>query len=915
MRFEVLGPFRIIDQNGSVLSLTSGRQRAVLALLLLADGHPISAERLIEAVWGDDLPANPANTLQQTMTQLRKVLEPVRDSSAKPTVIVSSDAGYHLDLAGHELDTTRFEQLLSHAGELRSKNRLSEALDAAETAAALWRGPLAYADVQDVVAIAAEQRRWAERRIETHELAIECRLAIDGPETVIPQLEVLTTEHPHREVLWSQLMTALYRAGRQADAIRAFQRASDTAAELGLVVSPRLRDLEQQILLQDEVLAEPEVQVAASNLPVARKRVIGRETELSEVAKLLGQSRLVTLTGPGGSGKTELALELARRQRDEPHGGIDAVWLIKLEDLRDPALLESSVAAAVGMPESGERSVRASLIEHFDDSNILLVLDNCEHLVEEVSDLVTDLLASGQNLTVLATSQIALDVAGEHRFSLTPLAVPSDQDDVFARLDDAPAVQLFIERAKEVDASFAVVESDVGAIVNIVTFLDGMPLAIELAAARTRSLTPVEIARLLLDGPDLLSNTRRDAPERQRSLASTIEWSYGLLSEDEQRAFTLLSVFAGAFDAEAAAVVMQTTEVVAQDMIDQLIASSIVSREKPVADRSRFRLLDTLRHFAAEKGAADPAEANAAGRRHAEFFATRAAKLDLDLIGQDQKQAFVRLVADEDNYRSAMAWCLDRDPSILDDLQPGVAIAAHLGRFWDWRGDLAEASTWLSRFEAAANEATPASPDLWLLLSWDAFFASELGQPQRATRSGSIAKALAATSGDYARLVVRSGQGLAMRLDGRPKDALIYAEQVAEQASELGQDWWVAISNNLRALAHLDLDDLDAASDAAADAHQQFTAIGDRRAIGWVLTAQAQIELERGNLDAATNQADKASTTSIEAGDGRNAAWAFQIGAAAATAAGNEDRASELRAQAQTAVIGRGMAIAPWASS
>ncbi len=917
MKFEVLGELQIALDDGSLLSLTSSRQRAVLAMLLMADGHPVGPDRLIEAVWGDALPANPSNTLQQTVTQLRKVLEPERDRADEPTVLLSSEGGYRLAIADHEVDSAEFERLLDRAGAIRADSP-AKALEAAEGALSIWRGSLAYADVSDVAAVEGTQRRLGERRVEALELAADCRMVLEGPEAVIPELENLTTEFPHRDGLWAQLMTALYRSGRQADALRAFQRASDAAGDLGLVVSPALRDVEQQVLLQDEGLAPAERRTVLSNLPAAKNRLIGRENELIDLSGRLERSRLVTITGPGGSGKTELALELARRRANENGSDLDAVWLVRLDQLRDPDLLGPSIAAAVGMPESPGLTVTESLASYLGDRPVLLILDNCEHLIDPVSDLASVLLDRCAGLAVLATSQVALALAGEQRVPLSPLAVPGDGDDVFTGLDEAPAVQLFIERAEQVDSMFAPSDADLRAIVNIVTFLEGLPLAIELAAARTRTLSPVELARLLHQGIELLSVGPRDAPERQRTLISTIDWSYNLLRADERRALQALSVFGGGFDTEAAAAVMGADELVAGDMIDQLVASSIVTRDDPVAGRTRFRLLQTIRQFATDKAEATPDDLDRARRSHAVFFAEKAVELDRALIGADQADAFATLVADEDNYRLAMARSLDRQADRNDDLDraealaPGLTIAARLGRFWDWRGDLAEASTWLQRFTAAAGTS---GGDLWLAVSWDAFFASELGQLDRAGRSSERAAELAGSSDEpYLLMAVTSGQALRSRLAGDPNAALEQADRLGRLADDIGDNWWAGLSHNMRALAYLDLGDIDQAAAAASISHRLFESVGDRRAVGWVLTASAQIELKRGNHPEAADLADRAAEASIEAGDGRNAGWALQIGAEVATTLGDQASAAELTARAEAVLEARGMASSPWAN-
>ena len=324
MRFEVLGPLRIQD-DGALVPLTSGRQRALFASLLIAGGETVAADRLIEDVWGEDLPSDPANTLQHGVAQLRKLLEPGRKRGDSPTVLISEGTGYRLDLEGHSLDTADFEEHFERGRSLLDDGVAEAASEQFTRALALWRGP-AYGDFAYSDFARAESERLEELRVQCRELLVDALGAAKGPDSVIADLEGLIVEFPYREGLWARLMRALYQAGRQADALRVYGRASRALGdELGIEPSVELRDLEEQILLQDPSLAPAVRNVVRHNLPIPATSLIGRDDDLERLLGFLETARLATLLGPGGSGKTRLAIEAAHRVVDE-FG--DGAWLV-----------------------------------------------------------------------------------------------------------------------------------------------------------------------------------------------------------------------------------------------------------------------------------------------------------------------------------------------------------------------------------------------------------------------------------------------------------------------------------------------------------------------------------------------------------------------------------------------------------
>ncbi|MGI9658142.1 MAG: BTAD domain-containing putative transcriptional regulator, partial [Gaiellaceae bacterium] len=555
MRFEVLGPLRV-EGDGGLVPLKSGKQRALLASLLVAAGEAVSSDRLIQNVWGDDALADSRNTLQHGIAQLRKLLEPGRTRREPPRVLVSEGSGYRLALGEHSLDVVEFEEAV-HESRTLVAERPEQAATALEAALALWRGA-AYEDFEYTDFARAEQERLGDLRVSARELLVDARKAIHGPDAVIPDLEALVVEHPYREGLRIRLMKALYQGGRQAEALQVYR---DTAAtlsdELGIAPSPELRELEGQILVQDGSLAQPSAEAPLHNLPTLTTSLIGREHDLGSLVSFLDEKRLVTLLGPGGSGKTRLALAAADRvYRDYSNGA----WLARLENLTDPSLVVSTIGSVVGMPEAPEREVIDTLSAFLSDKRTLLILDNCEHLIDAAAELADRLVRDCPQLVILATSQEPLGVSGEQRVHVPPLALPDENTSPFDELDSSPAVELFLERAAAIDPTVDRSAATLNTVANIARALDGIPLAIELAAARTDVLTPVEIAQRLGDRLQLLDTGPRDAPHRQRTLRDAVDWSFQLLNPDEQALFIRLGVFAGGFDAPGAAAVAESTE-------------------------------------------------------------------------------------------------------------------------------------------------------------------------------------------------------------------------------------------------------------------------------------------------------------------------------------------------------------------
>jgi predicted ATPase/DNA-binding SARP family transcriptional activator len=660
MEFRILGPLEV-DQDGSAGAAKGRKPRALLGLLLLHRNQPVAPEQLIDDLWGDKAPATAANTLQVYVSQVRKL---VADR------LKTEGGAYRLRVEPDELDADRFERLADEGATALGRKSYGEAAELLTEALALWRGP-ALADLRYDEFAQGEIARLEELRIAALEDRIEAELGLGRQDQLIGELESLVAEHPTRERLRTLLMLALYRAGRQADALEAYRQARETLLdELGLEPGPELRELEQAILRQDEALSRRPL--PESNIPVPVSSLVGRERELEEITDALrGDTRLLTLTGPGGSGKTRLATEAANVLASELS---DGAFFVALDAIRDPALLLPAIAQAVAVRESSERPLRESLAERLAGRRALLLIDNFEQLAEG-APMLSQVLEAAPGLTFLVTSRAALRVSGEHEYPVDPL-----------RLEDA--VALFVERARGSDPRFSVNGGNRVAVEEICARLDGLPLAVELAAARTKLLPPEAMLALLDERLDLLSRGARDLPERHQALRDTIAWSYDLLGTDEKELFARLAVFGGGFTLESAVAVCD----VSLDGIATLIDDSLLER-----DGARLRMLETIREYALERLEADE-DAEFVMRRHAEHFL----KLAESEPVAEQAAWLARMDAERDNFRVAIAWALDMSESSL-----ALRLTSALWEFWWVRGYLAEGRGWLAGAIARGRGASP----------------------------------------------------------------------------------------------------------------------------------------------------------------------------------------------------------------
>ncbi|MBO3744848.1 tetratricopeptide repeat protein [Streptosporangiaceae bacterium NEAU-GS5] len=675
VRFGVLGPLQA-TRDGRELLPSAPKHRIVLAALLLARGRPVRTDTLIEALWRDTPPPTAVKTVQKYVFMVRRAL-------GDPGLIVSHGDGYEIRPAA--LDVQRFERLATES-EAASTPELAAARMA--EALALWRGD-PYAELGDLPAANAERRRLEECRMTVLESLVGLRLELGQHATLIAQLERLVHEHPLRERLWEQLMTALYRSGRQGDALTAYHRLRAVLIEqLGVEPAPSVRRLYQRILDHDSSLS-PAHGLARGNLPRRLTSFVGRTAELAELPELLARHRLVTLTGPGGSGKTRLAVELGDRIRAR-----DGVWLVELEGVTAPGRVPGAVADALRLGEQHGRPMADVVADHLAERHALVLMDNCEHLSDAVARLVDRLLRAAPGLRVLATSRQPLGVEGELVLAVGPLPLPGDPADV----GTCDAGRLLIERARSADPRFAVTGANAAGLAQICRRLDGMPLALELAAARLRAFDPAHLAGLLDDRFKVLISPLRTAPARHQTLRAAIAWSYDLLSPEERRLFRHLSIFEGGFTLEAAEQVHDRGDALA--LLPALIDKSLLVADRGLYGGSRYRMLETLRAYGRAQLTAD--EAHEAHRRHAACFTQFALRADRELHGTGGEPWVRRVDEDRDNLRAALTWSLDNG-----QIDQGLRLVGALGGYWSYRDLAREGQSWVRVALAAGERATP----------------------------------------------------------------------------------------------------------------------------------------------------------------------------------------------------------------
>jgi predicted ATPase/DNA-binding winged helix-turn-helix (wHTH) protein len=686
VRIGLLGAFEAWDDAGHPVQISGIRLRTLLARLALDQGHLVTTQSLVDAIWGERPPPGADNALHSLVSRLRRALPP-----GDAVTVESLPAGYRLSAAGEATDVAEFERLAAEGRACREAGDAGAAAGRFASALALWRGaPLA--DLADAPFAFPVIARLTELRLRTAadraELALAAGRAGDhaigrAGGQLVADLQELALAHPLDERLAGLYLRALAADGRPAEALAAFEDLRRGLAEtLGTDPSPALRDVHAAIL---RGLPEPTGSTAAlptpTNLRGLATSFVGRERDLTQLRELLADARLVTLVGPGGVGKTRLAAEVAADWRAP-----DGVWLAELAGITDPAEVSAAVCAALGLRPAAEE-----LTSQLAGRQLLIVLDNCEHLLDACARLAHGLLGGCPGVRILATSREPLTTPGERVYPVAPLPVPPPAVGLGEAMD-SPALRLFADRAEAAVFGFRLTAENLPAVAEICRRLDGLPLAIELACARLRTLPAAELAARLDDRFRLLTGGSRAALPRQQTLIAVVGWSWELLTDAERTLARRLAVFAGGATPAAA-------EAVCAD--ESLRPGAVVGLLGALADKSfaelrhvpdappRYRMLDTIRAYA-EAALDEAGESGRFRRAHAGYFLARAEAADPELRGGGQLAHLAWLRGEPDNLRAALRYAVGSA-----DAETAVRLVAALGWYWTMSGNHAEAAGWL----------------------------------------------------------------------------------------------------------------------------------------------------------------------------------------------------------------------------
>ncbi|MFB9723086.1 AfsR/SARP family transcriptional regulator [Planobispora longispora] len=960
MRFGVLGPLAVWTDGGEPVAVPGLKVRALLADLLVHEGRPVPADRLIHDLWGDDLPGNPPGALSAKVSQLRRVLEDAEPGGRE--LVVHQPAGY---LLKGVTDADGFHSLIAEAGRAGDPRARAALLSEALTG---WRGP-AFADFADEAFTRAAAVRLAEQRLAAQEDWAEARLALGEHAPLAGDLGDLLTEHPLRERLRAAHMIALYRAGRQSEALESYEALRALLAdELGLDPSPGLVALHRAILTQDPGLAAPAVRDAggagtagsaasgadesgpggpdrpvpesagpapatagpatagpatagpatvrpATNLPAPVTGLVGREEAVAEVCARLETDRLVTLTGPGGVGKTRLALAAAGRLIGPPSGSgpsasspefsgggaahdsasarstpfpvahdsasarsvpfPDGVWLVELAALDRPAERDAvprvaeAVMAVLGVRDGGDPTgpgapVTAAdrLVEALRSRLLLLVLDNCEHVVEPVAELVESLLRAAPGVRLLATSQEPLALPGEVVWNVPPLEVPAraagprgthDPRDL-ADLGRIGSVRLFVARASAADRGFTLDADTAPAVAVLCRRLDGIPLALELAATRVRALGVHGLVDRLDDRFRLLATGYRGAPPRQRTLMAMIDWSWELLTDPERVVLRRLAVHADGCALEAAEAVCAGDDLPAADVLDLL--TRLVDRSLVVmvetAEGPRYRLLESVAAYCAER-VREAGEDERMRRRHRRHYTALAERAGQRLYGHEQRRWLRVLDAEAANMRAALT------TAVADgDADGALRLVGALAWYWFLRGRLGEARRSFAAALAAAgvpgavarSSASPAGGSADVPSPSEARAEAPVTGPS----PGLLAGALAWDAG------IGFLHGDVADREERRRTVMDRYEEAGDPGGRARAEWFLAYTG-------IDLGDLAVAGELLDRALPVFERLGDRWGTAAVLAARAKLAHVRGDLEVMRRDGGRSAEIFAELGD------------------------------------------------
>jgi predicted ATPase/DNA-binding SARP family transcriptional activator len=850
IELEVLGPL-VVRVEGEPVAL-GRRARQLLLSLLTRRGTTVPADTLAELVWPDGPPTDRRNALQAQVSRLRRAL------GVAAGCLTTEPTGYRLTVPAGSVDADRLRDAVRVVRDLGPGEDPAGAAWSLRAALEAWRGdPLA--EGLDDPSVVVEASQLAELHLEAVELLAEASLAIGAGSGLVAELRSHADDHPTRERLHRGLAHALYRAGRQQEALEVLAHLQHRLRdELGVDPDPTTVRLHRAILEHDPSLrsTRPTRTAALARLPEPRTSFVGREQELGELRQLLDEGRLITLIGPGGTGKTRLALEAARRFQEGGQGEAALVELASLTVADDvlPHVAATlgvgpSVGANPGVGSPSPRPLEDRLTAHLAGRRLLVVLDNCEHLIAAAAAVADRLLDASPTVQVLATGREALRLPGEVRIAVRPLPLPHPSASDPVGRHDGDAVQLFLDRARAVAPAFAVDTDGTRTVTEICRRLDGLPLAIELAAARVATL-PIELlAERLSDRFRLLTSGDRTV-ERQRTLGAVVAWSYDLLDDRQRAVLRRLSVFSGPAALELAEVVCAGGDVAGDDVlptIAELGDRSLLSLVPTVGGGSRVRLLETIRDYARLR-LAEEGDLEAVRTRHALGFADRAQLAAVGLQAADQLAWLARLEQEHDDLRAALACLLDDQPA------RALRMACDLAWFWWLREQIPEGRGWVERGLAVAGDEAVERALGW---GWVAFLRlfdrSEEADIRDAITRAELAldrDAESLSPADRAMVMLLTAY-VRLMLGHDPPRAVATMAAAADMARATGESWVESAAHFALAVADANAGRAGAALDHAGRAHDLAERSGDRWARFQSMQLTAMLHVRAGDYAAA----------------------------------------------------------------
>jgi predicted ATPase/DNA-binding SARP family transcriptional activator len=885
LEIRLLGLFEI-RLRGRPVGLTGDKRRGLLTVLALVQGRVVDVEELIEALWGDDLPAAPRNAVQHHVARLRAALG--------AEWIVASPHGYALQDAW--VDALWFEELLGNA---RVALREADARGGSESvslALGLWRGP-ALQGLTDTLWLRTEAQRLEALRVDALEDQFEAALALGEHRENVSSLRTALEESPFRERLWGQLMLALYRSGRQADALEAFQEARRVlGAELGLEPGPELRGLQEAILAHDPAIAP--VRVAPhrrGNLPAPSTSFIDRETEMAQVVELMVEHRLVTLAGPPGVGKTRLALEAARSLETDIR---DGAWLVELARAGGAADVPRLLAQAL---DARGADPLAQVIARLRDAEAIVVVDACEHALASVGRIVSAVLGDCPQVRVLVTSREVLHLAGEARVTVGPLPLTDAESTDGA---GSPAMQLFIARARAARPGFELSREAAPLAAEIARRTDGLPLAIELAAARLGVLGLAELLSLVEQRVTALRNRPASDPSRT-ALQELVDWSYELLHVDEKTLLHQIAVHRGGASLPSLLAVSADhglDETTVTYLLGALVDKSIVSVSFP-REEARYDLLDTVRDYTLER-LAESEDLAPVRKAHADYFVTLAEAARTGLRGSEWLTWTNQLELENDNLWAALAYARDApDPEVA------VRLAGSLGWYFSFSERVSEGRRFLELARAIAPVDAPAGLRPELLASI-CFLATEELDLDAAIEAGETALSLVGTA--PASSEVRSLLALALVPSGQRERAATLAGEARAAAEAAGDHWGAAVASIVGAQVALVAGDIPSMELFSINAARHSEAIEYLPGLLPATMLQASAAEQRGDSEGATALYRRVFELSNQTRFADHAAFALAKLGCGALAKGDPRQAEELFRRALAAADA---ARAPWVTA